>query len=1626
MSSVDNRVVQMKFDNKQFESGVKTTISSLDRLKNSLNMDSAARSLSKIESYSKTFSSSVSSSVYGIADRFSALGIIGSTVLSNLTTSAMNMASKISNMVISPIISGGKSRALNIEQAKFQLQGLNIEWEDIEEDISYGVQDTAYGLDSAAKAASQLVASGVQLGDEMKSALRGISGVAAMTNSEYDDISRIFTTIAGNGRLMSDQLNQLGSRGLNAAATLAKALGVTEQEVREMTSKGQIDFKTFSDAMDSAYGEHAKDANKTFTGALSNMKAAMSRIGAKFATPAFENLKNVMNALIPVINAINKGLDPLVDIATKGMEKISQFAIDSLNGLGKTAKKEVKNLEAFAEIAKKVINGDFGNGAERKKQLEALGYSYEDVQAKVNSLLGATNDLSDASVEVPSFDTLISIIGNFIKSIKNVGSGAVGILGTLNKAFKEVFPPTTLEDVNSFMKKTEELTSKFKITDKEAGKLKSAFKGLFAIFDIGKESISAVRRVLLPLTDNFSGFGDKITDIAAKLGDYIFKIDDTIKKNDKFYETLNKISDYVKSDFKDILPKVEEFYGSFCELIKPLTDELSNAKDSLAVFAEKGLGKDKLNRISTFGDILKYLVESVLNVGTAVMKVAKPISEAFSEVFKPIQLKTVSSLAKRLSEFTSSLKISDKTAEKVKSTFKGLFAAADIVKQIFSALIRTIFPTSEHFGKLGDGILTVTSFLGEHIAEIDKTIRENDTFYNVLQKVIEFIKTGFDTAKTKVSEFAEKYEELTGKKLQMPTFEDFFGFIDKLKEKFSWVPDFIGKIKDSFSDFFSSFSEDEAGNKAKAIENIINVLDKLSDMISDVSPGIGEFLSEIGESFDKIDFDRMGKIVNIALLVVLIRTVQKLKSVMSTLGSFGRPLHNLNGVLVSTKGALTAFTNNIKSNTLITTASAIALLAAALIGLSMVKEERLTSALGAMTTLFVELFGSMLLMDKLIEGKNSDSLMKMSFSLILIATAISILASAMAKLGGLDNEQLMKGLIGISVLIIGLYGFLKATDFEKLSISQGVGLVLIAVALNMMAATVKKLGKIDVVPLIKGLIGLAALLAAIAAFTNFVGNPTKLVSTGIGLNIIAAAMIIFSKAVAVLGSLSLADLAKGLGGMAVALAEIFLACMFMPASLPLLSVGLVTVALALNLLSFALKTMGSMSWNELARSLLLLTGSLTAITVSMIFMKSALPGAAALLVVAASLAILAPILTMLGKMSLAEIGKSLLVLAGAFLVIGAAAALLSPVIPSMLGLAGSITLLGIAFLGLGVGMAALSIGIAALSASSVGITVFIYSLGQAIVALVDSLVVIGMSLLNGIDALALKIVEVTVRIVVCLVQTLVQYVPLIVEGGMMLILGILQGIDNNIDKITISALSIIVKFINGIAIMLPDIIQAGINLMVNFIDGMADGIRDNTEKILSAIQNLMSAIVEFALSTLQQLVRNIPVVGQEMVDGLEDAKSAVRDALSPKEMETIGSDAATATASGIEWGKEKIQDAGKGLGRNAKDGLSSVLDGFGSLGTDFGTNFSSALGDTNDMASFAGLDLGNSAASGLDSVLGDFGSMGTDFGMDFSSALGDTSEFASSAANGLGETASDGLNLDFSDLGELSGDTYVS
>ena len=456
---VDERVVEMRFENGQFEKGVAQSTESLNKLKKSLNLEGAAKGLENVNSAAKNTSGieSLAASLEKVEHRFSTMGIVGMRVIENLTDSAMRFAKKTVGFVANGIINGGKRRAMNLENANFQLQGLLKNEEAVAavmQNVSDAVDGTAYSLDAAAKVASQLAASGMKAGDEMFSALRGVAGVAAMTNSSYEDIGRIFTQVAGQGRIMGDQLLQLSGRGMNAAATLASYLTkigdgtkYTEAQIRDMVSKGKISFDTFAAAMDDAFGEHAKAANSTFEGALSNIKSALGRIGADFIKPLIAQngpFVNLFNAIRKKVNQIHEITKPIAEWTTKTignmvnklagfLEKLNiknPFAKVNGGDVAKTTKafnsaadavgNAAQSLEHFQDIAVRVIRGEFGNGAERVKALANAGEDYAKVQTLVNKVwLRNGKNWSDCTVKAEELEEVIGSLSD--TELKSLG-----------------------------------------------------------------------------------------------------------------------------------------------------------------------------------------------------------------------------------------------------------------------------------------------------------------------------------------------------------------------------------------------------------------------------------------------------------------------------------------------------------------------------------------------------------------------------------------------------------------------------------------------------------------------------------------------------------------------------------------------------------------------------------------------------------------------------------------------------------------------------------------------------------------------------------------------------------------------------------------------------------------------------------------------------------------------------------------------------------------------------------------------------------------------------------------------------------------------------------------------------
>lgn len=233
---------------------------------------------------------------------------------------------------------GGFQRALNIENAQAKLKGLGHDAKSVSEIMNNAlasVKGTAFGLGDAATVAATLSAAGIKSGEQMTNVLKTVADTAQISGRSLTDIGTIFSSVAARGKLQGDDMLQLMSSGVPVLQLLAKHLGKTSEEVSDMVSKGQIDFQTFADSMQEGLGGAALAAGDTFSGALANVKAALSRLGEGPGKIALESLRKTFNAAIPAVDALssqltpfveqlNGKLTPYVDRAVKLIEQFSQ------------------------------------------------------------------------------------------------------------------------------------------------------------------------------------------------------------------------------------------------------------------------------------------------------------------------------------------------------------------------------------------------------------------------------------------------------------------------------------------------------------------------------------------------------------------------------------------------------------------------------------------------------------------------------------------------------------------------------------------------------------------------------------------------------------------------------------------------------------------------------------------------------------------------------------------------------------------------------------------------------------------------------------------------------------------------------------------------------------------------------------------------------------------------------------------------------------------------------------------------------------------------------------------------------------------------------------------------------
>lgn len=921
------------------------------------------------------------------------------------------------------------------------------------------------------------------------------------------------------------------------------------------------------------------------------------------------------------------------------------------------------------------------------------------------------------------------------------------------------------------------------------------------------------------------------------------------------------------------------------------------------------------------------MIEAVKNVFEGLVSVAKPVREAFNEIFPPMTGKQLAEITERIRDLTAKFKMGEESSKNLKNTFKGVFAVLDIVGQAFKAVAGGVGELIGLFLPAGNGVLSLTGSFGEYLVKLDETVKKTDVFGKAVSTVVDIVKTAITFVKT-AGEKVKEFGKAAGEKFDFPGFELFHSFLERVHDRMAQIGDGAGKMKSGVIVAFEMMGE--ALEKCKFLKVMEALWIAVKVIAGGIADAVGTMMGTLAEKLGNADFSGVLDILNsIAVGGIAVSISKFLKSVTEPLEGLNGVLEGVTGILDGVRGCFEAYQTNLKAGTLLKIGAAIALLAGSIVAISLIDSDKLSASLGAITVLFANLLGAMAIFNKISSdtGKVSKActamiamsvavsilagalkkvsdldwgelarglvgiagltaivvasskamasgqkqVMKGATSLIIFGVAIKILASACKDLSRLQWDELGRGLTGVGVLFAEIAVFLRVAKFNGKMISTATGIVILSAAMKVLASACKDFGQMEWSEIGKGLAGIGGLLAELAVFTNLAGNAKHVMSTGVALIAIGAAMKIFASAVKDFGQLQWDEIGRGLTAMGGALAEVAIAVNLMPKNMIGIGTGLVIVGGALEIIANCMSKFGGMQWEEIGRGLTVMGGALAELAISLNFMKGTLGGSAALLVASGALSVLAPVLSILGALSWEAIAKGLISIAGAFTIIGVAGAVLTPLVPTILALSGAFALIGVGVLTIGAGLLAAGTG---LSALAIGFTALATAGAAGATAIVAALTVIVTGIAGLIPAVLTKVGEGIIAIckviaagapaigeavkavVLTLIDVFVSCVPQLADGALQLVVGVLAALVTYTPQIVDLAFKFLIGILDGIASNLPSLIKAGVDVLVAFFAGIVDALREiDTGALLKGIAGigLLSAIM-LALSATASLV----------------------------------------------------------------------------------------------------------------------------------------------------------------------------
>ena len=1032
-------------------------------------------------------------------------------------------------------------------------------------------------------------------------------------------------------------------------------------------------------------------------------------------------------------------------------------------------------------------------------------------------------------------------------------------------------------------------------------------------------------------------------------------------------------------------------------------------------------------------------IQGLKDVWGGVVNIVREAGWAFDKVLPKIDAFDLTRWSVNIREFGKNFRMfTGRESSNINKTFQGIAAAADLLGQALSAVGRSLAPLLTPLGELTHYAFSASGSFGEWLANLAATARETDFFYTKIQSVITFFKNVGDTIEgvvRKVRKLLGIESELTNS----PVEEKMARWGDSGKSPIERAASAFDRLRTSITNFIDSVKNSSGfALLTTGLTNLVTALGNFAKTVGGaLISGIEQLADGLGKLFSKsedgsggmLDLLNVGLLGGIALafkklydglknpfkgIFKLFDDAKSLKEVAENLSE------GISDFFENITEPIKAFTASVEATTLIKIAAAIGILAASALLLASIDSAKLTQALLGLGGIMIELSLVTKALSKITEDGKSKGLSSIGAYLVAFAAAIGILSLAVGHLAKVEPDGLRNGILAIGALM--LFGTLVSKFGGKQFSAKG--LISMSVAILIMQVAIRRLAEIDADSLANGVLAVGVLMALMTVMSklggkNFSGksmvamagavrilqqvvvefgnmDTTKmrngLIAVGVlmtlmtlmsrlggkkigtvGLVIIAAAVLILQKITKDFSEMDVTKMRNGLIAVGV-----LMTLMTLMSQLGGKKAGVLTmlaIAASVKILQRVVEAFASMNVDDLLNGVLAVGALMSLMAIMSHLGKSNIGSAVGMLVMAAALNVLVPVIKTLGTLPFTAILTGLGALALTFGLLFVAGSALAPVVPILLGLSGAFVLIG-------VGVTALGVGITILSGSLAAFT-------GAFILRIDMVVDAFFRLLKKIGDNASTLVQVVVQIGSAIIDGIVALYPKLSEAIILLLLSVMQ---------------LITQY--G-----PVLTNAFVNMVITIIDGIALAIYNNTDKFIMACRHVLGAVIDFILATLQELLRGLPGIGGKIEAEIGKVRDSIKKDMNAETGAATGAEYAQGIANGATSLESTLSGAGTSIGDTLKTGATGALSSLSpEIQEILAAQLSGGIDGAQPDAEADAAGLGDGVMSSLLTGLSGSEDIGSYIAEGLGNGLTDNAGIPQEAAELLGSGTLDGLN----------------